>query len=209
MEFTDSPTVKKESSAKIQGQTLLITFFDNKGTIHKKFVPVGQTINAAFYQAVLNRLLQRIWWVPPELHRTGQWIRLHDNTPAHGVRQFLARKMVPVLNHLPDSRDLATADFFLFPRLKAAIKGARLSDVKAIKDRLTAVLRSIPQKTFADCFRKLYECCQTCVVADGDYFERQEKKLYLLFCFLIGIAEVSIHIIIIIIIIIINGTTAQ
>ena len=29
-------------------------FFDNKGIIHKEFVPVDQFINAAFYQAVLN-----------------------------------------------------------------------------------------------------------------------------------------------------------
>ena len=38
---------------------------------------------------------------------------------------------------------------------------------------MTAVLRSIPQEAFADCFRKLYERCQTCVVADGDYFQGQ------------------------------------
>ena len=29
---------------------------------------------------------------------------------------------------------------------------------------------SIPLEAFADCFRKLYERCRTCVVADGDYF---------------------------------------
>ena len=70
--------------------------------------------------------------------------------------------MVAVLDHPPYSPDLPPADFFVFPRLKAAIKGARFVDVNAIKDRVTAVL--------ADCFRKL---CQTCVVEDGDYFEGQ------------------------------------
>ena len=35
-------------------KTLLITFFDNKDIIHKEFVTAGQTINATFYQAVLN-----------------------------------------------------------------------------------------------------------------------------------------------------------
>ena len=53
-------------------KTLFMAFFDNKGIIHKEFVPAGQTINAAFYQAVLNRFLQRIRWVRPELHRTGK-----------------------------------------------------------------------------------------------------------------------------------------
>ena len=35
-------------------KTLLISFFDNKGIIHNEFVPAGQTISAAFYQAVLT-----------------------------------------------------------------------------------------------------------------------------------------------------------
>ena len=89
------------------------------------------------------------------------------------VRQFLASKMVAVLDHPSYYPDLAPVDFFLFPRLKAATKGTRFADVNAIKDRVTAVLRSIPQESFADCFRKLYERCQTCVVADDYYFEEQ------------------------------------
>ena len=69
---------------------------------------------------------------------------LHDNAPAHSaitVHQFLAQKMVAVLDHPPYNPDLTPADLFLFPRLKAAIKGARFADVNAIKDRVTAVLR--------------------------------------------------------------------
>jgi hypothetical protein len=38
---------------------------------------------------------------------------------------------------------------------------------------VTAVLRSIPKQAFADSFQKLHECCQQCVVKDGDYFEGQ------------------------------------
>ena len=81
--------------------------------------------------------------------------------------------MVAVPDNPPYSPDLTTEDFFLFPRLKAAIKGAHFVDMIAIKDCVTAVLRSIPQKAFADCFLKLYECCQACLIADGDYFEGQ------------------------------------
>ena len=64
-------------------------------------------------------------------------------------------------------------DFFLFPRLKVAMKGARFVDMNAIKDRVTTGLRPIPQEAFSDRLRKLYESCQTCVVADDDYFEGQ------------------------------------
>jgi hypothetical protein len=41
----------------------------------------------------------------------------------------------------------------------------------AIQERATAVLRSIPEETFADSFQKRYERCQRFVVKNGDYFE--------------------------------------
>ena len=88
-------------------------------------------------------------------------------------KKVVAQKMVAVLDHPLYSPDLPPADFFLLPCLKAAITGARFMDVNAIKDRVTAILQSIPQESFADYFRKLYECCQICVVADGDYSEGQ------------------------------------
>jgi hypothetical protein len=67
----------------------------------------------------------------------------------------------------------STVDFFLFPRLKSIMKGARFADVAAIQERVTAVLQSISKEAFADSFQKLYERCQKCVVKDGDYFEGQ------------------------------------
>jgi hypothetical protein len=48
-------------------------------------------------------------------------------------------------------------DFFLFHRLKSIMKGARFADVAAIQERVTAVLRSIPNEAFADSFQRFYE----------------------------------------------------
>jgi hypothetical protein len=53
------------------------------------------------------------------------------------------------------------------------MKGARFTDVAAIQERVTAVLRSTPKEAFADSFQKLYERYQQCVVKDSDYFEGQ------------------------------------
>jgi methylmalonyl-CoA mutase cobalamin-binding subunit len=64
-------------------------------------------------------------------------------------------------------------DFFLFPRLKSVMKGARFAYVAAIQERVTAVLQSIPEEAFADSFQKLYERCQQCVVKEVDYFGGQ------------------------------------
>jgi hypothetical protein len=53
------------------------------------------------------------------------------------------------------------------------MKRARFTNVVAIQERVTAVLRSIPKEAFADSVQKLSERCQQCDVKDGDYFEDQ------------------------------------
>jgi hypothetical protein len=82
-------------------------------------------------------------------------------------------KAVPVLEHPPYFPDLTLADFFPFPCLKSTTKGASFADVTAIQERMTTVLRSVPEEAFTDSFQKLYERCQQCVVKYGDYFEGQ------------------------------------
>ena len=50
--------------------------------------------------------------------------------------------------------------------------------MNAIKDRVTAVLRSISQEAFADRFRRLYERCETCVVADTTILNGNKEHLF-------------------------------
>ena len=121
-------------------------------------------------------MLQRIARIRPELHKTGSWMLLHDNAPAHSairVRQFLAQHGVVVIEHPPYSPDLAPADFFLFPRLKNALKGARFDDVDDIKTTVTTILQTIPSDAFFASFHNLFERCHRCVERGGDYFEGQ------------------------------------
>jgi hypothetical protein len=59
------------------------------------------------------------------------------------------------------------------PRLKSIMRVTRFADVAAIKESVTAVLRSVPKEAFADSFQKLYGRFQQCVVKDGDYFKGQ------------------------------------
>jgi hypothetical protein len=85
----------------------------------------------------------------------------------------MSAKRAPVMMLFRQGSPQAPADFFPFLRLKSIMTGARFADVAEIQVRVTAVLRSIPKEAFADSFHKLYECCQQCVVKDGDYFEGQ------------------------------------
>jgi len=40
-------------------------FFDSQGIVHKEFIPEGKTVNAEFYEGVMDRLLKRIQRVRP------------------------------------------------------------------------------------------------------------------------------------------------
>ena len=59
---------------------------------------------------------------------TRSWLLHLDNAPAHnavGIREFLAKNNIAVLEQPPYSPDLAPCDFFLFPKLKKVIKETR------------------------------------------------------------------------------------
>jgi len=49
-----SPWPKKAGQVKSNLKSIIITFFDIKGIVHKEFVPTGQTENSGFYCEVLG-----------------------------------------------------------------------------------------------------------------------------------------------------------
>ena len=61
-----SPRPRKSCLQKSKVKTMLIAFFDSSGIIHKEFVHASQTVNSAFYEEVLKRLLRRIHCIRPE-----------------------------------------------------------------------------------------------------------------------------------------------
>jgi histone-lysine N-methyltransferase SETMAR len=63
------------------------------------------------------------------------WILHHGNAPAHktlSVKQFLAQKSNTEVQHPSCSPDLAPNDFWLFPKIKFAVKGRRIQDTEDI-----------------------------------------------------------------------------
>ena len=166
------PTKVRPSKSKVK--TMLITFFDSRGIIHKEFVPPGQTVNALFYKDVLERLLKRVRRVRPDLYASGDWFLLHDNAPSHTAivaTQFPAKNRVTVINHPPYSPDLAPADYFLFPKIKIALKGEFFEDISTIQQNVTRELKAVPETMFQQAFQRLYERSKICVERGGDYVE--------------------------------------
>jgi len=117
------------SQSKIK--VLLVVFFDWKGNVHHEFVPHGQMVNKQLYHEVLARLRDAACRKRPELWENQTWILHHNNAPAHVsplIRSYLAKHQTSVVPLPPYSPYLAPADFFLFPKLKATLKGGRFQN---------------------------------------------------------------------------------
>jgi len=52
----DIATTQEVLMSKSQMKTMLVTFFDIKGTVHFEFNPQGQTVNRAYYVEILKWL---------------------------------------------------------------------------------------------------------------------------------------------------------
>ena len=153
---------------------MLIVFFDSQGIMQKEFVQEGCTVNAEYYNGMLHSLISRIRRVHPTLYRTRDIFLLHDNAPAHSaakIQQFLTQKQVATLNHPPYSPDLSPPDYFLFPKVKLQLKGARFDTIEEIQKAVTNQLNKIRAEDFSNTMKKLETCANLCITCNGSYFE--------------------------------------
>ncbi|PNF30316.1 hypothetical protein B7P43_G15022 [Cryptotermes secundus] len=90
---------------------------------------------------------------------------------ALSVKRYLAKNNIPVMEHPPYSPDLAPCDFFLFPKIKSALKGTRFESVDAVKAKATQLLKSITQDDLQHCFQQWKIRMERCRDRGGDYIE--------------------------------------
>ena len=79
---------------------------------------------------------------------------------------------IQTVPQLPYSPDLATCDFWLFPKLKEKLRGCRYETIEEIKTAGTKVIDTLTQEDFYGAFQKLLGRYNKCIAAGGDYFER-------------------------------------
>jgi len=99
---------------------------------------------------------------------------VHDNAPAHRpvlVKDFLAKHNVTILEHPPYSPNLTPTGYYLFPQLKSELKGQCFCGNIDITENAMEELTRLSQNGFQECFQHLNSHWQTCIVAQGDYFE--------------------------------------
>ncbi|UYV73964.1 hypothetical protein LAZ67_11001625 [Cordylochernes scorpioides] len=91
----------------------------------------------------------------PEKWTNGDWILHHDNVhphTAHLVTSFLAKNGTQILPQPPFSPEIATNDFFLFPKLKAVLKGRHFESRDDTIEKSLLALKSIPKEAYKNCF---------------------------------------------------------
>jgi len=143
--------------SKSKFKAMMIVFFDIRGVIYIDWVPESQTVNQVYYKNVLTTLRESVRRRRPDMWKNASWILHHDKAPAHkalSVKRCLAKNKIPVMEHPPYSPDLAPCDFFLFPKIKSALKGTRFVSVDAVKAKATQLLNSITQDDLQHSFQQ-------------------------------------------------------
>ena len=66
------------------------------------------------------------------------------------VREFLVKNKAVKMPQSPYAPDLATTDFFLFPKLKTSRNGKLFATIEEIKEKSKQELLAIPYSSFVD-----------------------------------------------------------
>jgi len=69
------------------------------------------------------------------------------------------------------SPDLASCEFFLFQKVKSAVKGHHFGSTEDIQRSGTQILKDISQNAFQECYKQWQQRWKMCVQAQGTYFE--------------------------------------
>ena len=155
-------------------KTLLTVFYDWKGIIYFEFC--DHTVSADDYMATLGRFRERVRLYRPELWESGNWFLQQDNAPAHTTTPTIAyfgEHDMELLNHPPYSPDLAPCNYFLFPALKAKLRGRRFENVDNLQNAVKQELRKMSREKIRDSVLGMVDCWRKCISVRGQYFEGQ------------------------------------
>jgi hypothetical protein len=86
------------------------------------------------------------------------------------------------MEHPPYSPDLTPTNFYLFPRLKSALKGRHFFDATHIIKNATEELKRLSQNNFQQSSQHVCSRQQQFIVAQEDCFDGNVAEVIVLFC---------------------------
>ena len=99
--------------------------------------------------------------------------------PVHNsifVTDYLTKMGIKTVPHPPYCPDLASRDFWLFPKLR----GCRYETIEEMKKAVTKVINTLRQEDFHGDFQKFLERYNKCIAPGGDYFEGDKSFMCVL-----------------------------
>ena len=159
-----SPRPKKARQVKSNVKSMIITFFDVKGIVHKNLSQQA-----------------KLWILGSTAMFCGDCMKTYEDVaPNFGknrpgcctmTMQNKNKNKMAVISHLPYSPDLAPCDFFLFPKMKLKQKGRWFDTIEEIQAKMQRVLDTVIEKDFQEVFKKWRRRWDQCLHAGGNYFE--------------------------------------
>ena len=92
----------------------------------------------------------------------------------HGFCTMTKNKTV-IMPHLPYSRNMAPANFFLFPKLKTPKKGKRFATIEEIKEKSKQKLLALPKSAFQKFFEHSKKRWHRCIISEGLLWRGQDS----------------------------------
>ena len=86
------------------------------------------------------------------------------------TRRFLTDNKNTAVPHPPHSPDLAPSYFFLFPKLKMNLKGRRFQTLEEIQAESQAVLNTLLENDFQECFKNWQRRWGRCQASERGLF---------------------------------------
>ena len=138
--------------------------------IYMHWVPTRQTVNKDYYFEFLREFRKRFRRRRPALFKSGLGYLHQDNAAVHNsiiVTDYLTKMGIKTIPHPPYSPDLASCDFWLFPKLRDCC----YETIEEMKEAVTKITDILTQDDFHGVFQNLSEKDNKCIAAGGDYFE--------------------------------------
>ena len=126
-------------------------FFDSTAMIYMHWVPTGQRVNKEYYVEILSEFRKRFLGKRPVHFKSAQWHFPQDNAPVLNsilVTDYLTKMGIKTVPHPPNSPELASCDFWLFPKLR----GCHYETIEEMKEAVTKVIDTLTQEDFNGAF---------------------------------------------------------
>ncbi|GFX16649.1 FLJ37770-like protein [Trichonephila clavipes] len=92
------------------------------------------------------------------------------------IPRYLSRDSWPnTASQCWNSPELAACDFYLFSKVKSALKGTRFESVEAVKEKAARVLKELTKDDFQHCFQQWKIRIERCKYREGVYIEGDNK----------------------------------